>query len=300
MIQVSEQQKTTTITKSPLQEALQEVPEDIRIWFGSEKTTYFVMELNEKLGLQEERTRIIPRLLLRLEVKDLHAAEFVDAISQELTIGPQMAKSIAIEIKEGILKQIEASLSDWDINIDLIDIEGGIALKKTKTTTSQEKGLGKEQVPKTKEKGVVSLAPITSQEPKIIHQEERVSVSKTKTPRRSFILSPGIFKQKGVIKSETPVARITTPKKKGDSRTVHYSELRTPIPGGTTGESFIDLTKLGPASKGAVPYQNIPPEKNNQETSKPSLSKGGAAAQQGKEQGPKLDGNTVDLRNTNT
>ncbi|KKK56701.1 hypothetical protein LCGC14_3061880, partial [marine sediment metagenome] len=105
-----------TLAQSSLQNTLQEVPEDIRSWISSEKTTYFMMELNEKLGLREERVRIIPRLLLRLEVKDLHAAEFVDAISQELTIGPEKAKSIAIELKENILKPIEASLSDWDIN----------------------------------------------------------------------------------------------------------------------------------------------------------------------------------------
>ncbi|HDY73241.1 MAG TPA: hypothetical protein ENH86_01560 [Candidatus Jorgensenbacteria bacterium] len=289
-----------TLAQSSLQNTLQEVPEDIRSWISSEKTTYFMMELNEKLGLREERVRIIPRLLLRLEVKDLHAAEFVDAISQELTIGPEKAKSIAIELKENILKPIEASLSDWDINIDLIDVEGGIALKKTKATTYQKEGVTKERVSKIKEEEIVPLAPITSQEPKIIHQEERVSVSKTKTPRRSFILSPGIFKQKGVIKSETPVARITTPKKKGGSHTVHYSELRTPVPGGMMGEGFIDLTKLGPASKGAIPYQNIPPQKSEQGTQRsPSLKSGGVAKQK-KERGPKLDGNTVDLRNTNT
>ena len=255
------------------------------------------MNLDELLGLKEERRRIIPRLLLRLEVKDLHAADFVDAISQELTIGPQTAKSIAIEIKESMLKPIEASLTNWDINIDLIDVEGGIALKKTKTTPYQENDVGKKQPPKIKEGETFPLTPITSQEPKIIHQEERVSVSKIKTPRRSFILSPGIFKQKGVIKSETPVARITTPKKKGGSHTVHYSELRTPVPGGMMGEGFIDLTKLGPASKGAIPYQNIPPQKSEQEMQRPPSSlKGGRATQQKKEQGPKLDGNTVDLR----
>jgi len=66
------------------------------------------------------------------------------------------------------------------------------------------------------------------------------------------------------------------------------------------GEGFIDLTKLGPASKGAIPYQNIPPQKSEQGTQRsPSLKSGGVAKQK-KERGPKLDGNTVDLRNTNT
>ncbi len=277
------------LTQSSLQEVLQEVPEDIRSWFGSEKTTYFIMELNQRLGLQEERARIIPKLLLRLEVKDIHPADFIDTLAQELLISPHTAKPIAEEIKEKILGPIEPSLSDWEINIDLIDTVG--ATRFPETAPGEVVPVEKEEQKPEKP----SFKKATGGEPLILHKEGGVQPLKTTKgagARKSFSFPLGkFFKQQSGATAAPPQVRIETPKNMGDKskkRTVHYSEFRTSIPG-PIDTNFIDLTKLGPDSKGDVPYTNI--------ESKPPKKKTGDKPKKSVDAGAKLEGNTVDLRN---
>jgi len=136
------EKRTQILTSSPLQVALASVPEEVRGWFGSEKVTRTLMELNERLGLRDEKRSIIPRVLLRLEVRDLPPEDFINTIAEELDIAPMSAKSITHEIKEIILEPIKSSLDDWEVNIDLIDVSGvpaGIKLPKIKKPIQIEK-----------------------------------------------------------------------------------------------------------------------------------------------------------------
>lgn len=128
-----------SFTQSKLQDLLQEVPEDIKEWVGSEKITNTIIKLNEKLGLKDDKRRIIPRMLLRLETKDLHPAEFIEEIAHSLDIGMKSANMIAEEIKEKVLEPIEPSLDQWGVNIDLIEPEISESASKTKVEVKKEK-----------------------------------------------------------------------------------------------------------------------------------------------------------------
>lgn len=129
-----------TFTQSTLQDLLQEVPSDIKEWIGSEKATNVLGKLNDKLGLKDNRRKIIPRLVLRLETKDLHPAEFIEELSHKLDIGLKSANMIAEEIKEEILKPIEPSLDQWGVNIDLIDTKSAdVSVEKSKNKKPKKK-----------------------------------------------------------------------------------------------------------------------------------------------------------------
>ena len=253
--------------ESPLQQALPNVPEEIRSWIGSEKITYFLMRLNDQLGLKDERARIIPRLLLRLEVKDVHPAGFTDALSQELQIGPGAAKSIAAELVENALKPIEPALAEWGADIDLIDIAGAGPLTTMVRPTPETKPAAPPRAPLP-----LRELPSVPSEPLILHKEEREELEKSaEAERKSFTLSPfggGFFDKKPSPQKMHEV--------KPAARVVHYSEHRTPLGNaGLNGQGFIDLSKIGASAKG--------PEDKAKPAPPPV-------------EGPMLNGNTVDLR----
>ncbi len=254
-------------SQSTLQQALPDVPGEIRSWVGSEKITLFIRGLNERLGLKDERARVIPRLLLRLEVKDIHPAEFADTLSRELQIGSGAAKSIAEELKENVLRPIEPALAEWGADIDLIDTTGAGPL----TTIVRPTPETKPAAPPRTSLPLREL-PSVSNEPLILHKEEREELKKpTEAERKSFTLSPfggGFFDKK--------LSPQKAPEVKPVARVVHYSEHRTPLGNAElNGQGFIDLSKIGASAKG--------PENKAKPAPPPT-------------EGPVLNGNTVDLR----
>ena len=103
---------------------LQEVPQEIRDWFGSENTVEFLIDLNEKLGidLDGDAARIIPHLLYRLETKDIDPLHFADQIAYWLQLPKEQADSVALEIKDKLLNPIREQLNKISTNISLIDV----------------------------------------------------------------------------------------------------------------------------------------------------------------------------------
>ncbi len=104
-----------------LRQRFMELPEKIRDWLASERATYAIIEINQRLGLFGIFIEIIPRLVLRLVVKDLNPDTFITALSKELDIDLASAKTIAQEIEEKILRPVApALLREAGVDIKLI------------------------------------------------------------------------------------------------------------------------------------------------------------------------------------
>lgn len=108
-----EQQTTSSILAS-----YQSLPAHIRDWASSEQTTFSISEINNRLGLKNEKRKIIPRLILRLTTQDLDPLNFINELSHELGVSFQTAKSISQDIEEKVLKPIENELRR-DVGVDV-------------------------------------------------------------------------------------------------------------------------------------------------------------------------------------
>ena len=83
--------------------ALQEVPQEIRSWLGSDGVTFYLIDLNNRLSLTDFGMTLIPNLLYRLVIQDLPAQNFTSTLSEELDLTPNSAKEIAKEIEKKVL-----------------------------------------------------------------------------------------------------------------------------------------------------------------------------------------------------
>ncbi|MEK7479001.1 MAG: hypothetical protein AAB634_00480, partial [Patescibacteria group bacterium] len=91
----------------------EEIPQEIRYWFGSEDTVEFLIDLNEKLHITGESVRILPHLLYRLESKDIDPLHFIEQVAYWLQIPTEQAVSIALEIKDKLLNPIREDLNKF-------------------------------------------------------------------------------------------------------------------------------------------------------------------------------------------
>ncbi len=109
------------MNKTDLRKKFDELPDKIREWLTSERATYVVIDINERLGMIGPLVKIIPNTILRLVTKDIEPSEFINVLSKELDIDFNSAKNIAQEIEEKILRPIEGLLRrEADIDIKLI------------------------------------------------------------------------------------------------------------------------------------------------------------------------------------
>jgi len=263
---------------SPLQQALQDVPSSIKSWTGSDKTVRFIANLNEMLGLKQERRRIVPRLILRLIVKDLHPAEFINTLSQELQIGPESARTIAAEVKEHVLLPIQPALDEWDVDIDLIDTAHAGTLQRVvpqepekREVEGAEEEMGERTEPAAEESSRPEPPVSGSPKPFVLHTEESEALTPEPAapgatpPRKRLSLSSlggGFFGNVPKEADATPSARVNIPEK---PRVVHYREHQAPVGDVGDDQGFIDLSTIE--------------------------SRRGA-----KDVRPKVEGNTIDLR----
>lgn len=181
-----------SFTQSKLQKLLQEVPEDIKEWIGSEKITNTIIKLNKKLGLKDEKIKTIPRLMLKLETKELHPAEFIEEIAHSLDIGMKSANMIAEEIKEEILDPIEPSLKQWGVNIDLIEPELSESASKTKINVKD----------KNKKRKPVSKIEAEEQKEEVKKEGKQIPISSS--PKSKLKTPTDDSKQEGVVDKDKP------------------------------------------------------------------------------------------------
>lgn len=118
MIQDLKQQNS--IINSLLQRTLDSVPDDIRTWFGSSRVANEIIKLNKKFEIPENKIGVLPRTILRLQVKDILPQDFSKEIFSNLGTGQSSANTIVEEIIESILKPIADPLRNWGVEINLI------------------------------------------------------------------------------------------------------------------------------------------------------------------------------------
>ncbi|MDO8430017.1 MAG: hypothetical protein Q7S73_01455 [bacterium] len=98
--------------------AFESLPPNVKERLSSLQTTYLVTEINQRLGIKNERGIIIPKLIFRLVTQDIEPTEFINALSHELMVSFTTAKSIAEDIENKILKPIENELRR-DVGVDV-------------------------------------------------------------------------------------------------------------------------------------------------------------------------------------
>ncbi len=74
--------------------------------------------LNKKLGIKNEKRRIVPRLIIRLVLKDLEPGDFINELAAALNMNDQAAKALAQEIEEKIFNPIALGLRQ-SIGLDI-------------------------------------------------------------------------------------------------------------------------------------------------------------------------------------
>ena len=94
----------------------EDLPQGIRDWDSSLSATYLILEINKRLGVQEEKEDVISRLIYKLLVKEIKPENFINELSKELEINFQTAKSISEDIISKVLNPI-----DIDVNRIIYD-----------------------------------------------------------------------------------------------------------------------------------------------------------------------------------
>lgn len=275
---------------------LQKVPEEIRDWFGSEKVTRLIMEINRMFGLKDERTSVIPWLLYLLEIKELPAYDFIDFLALKLKTTPQKALIIAKEIKEKILLPIQGRLISWGIDpdlIDLIDAENRTTIKDVSLEKPEklfeeksEKETEKSSLEETTalpESSTSSVIEPSLTQPFVLYEEKPLVEEARKPFIKPFSLPFKIFGQQKTeppasvqVKVETteplnaaPETKLKISKKvEKPHRIVHYSEFRTPLSPFGQEEGIIDLETFETLKK---PSSSFEPEKTEPSSSNQTI-----------------------------
>jgi hypothetical protein len=171
---------------------LADVPASVRGWFGSENVYQSIATVNNQFGFVNEQVSIIPRLLLGLELHGVAPSEFTEKLSQALGVSPDKAEIVAREIKTKILEPARDALTDFDINIDQIQLDnaereyslrqGALQPTTVPQAVSQPASQPQTLVPhpeppaetQAAEPGPITLPP-SPQKPHILHRYEEVS-----------------------------------------------------------------------------------------------------------------------------
>ncbi len=300
---------------TPQQEILETVPQSIRSWLSSDTVIAFLQGLAKRLGLHRERARVLPFALFRLVIKDIHPAEFINTLSEELIIGHESARTIAAELVMHVLAPIKPALDAWGVNVDLVDAETAEASARAVHEEPSEAALeeAKEEIEKAepeetkeeREEGEtkpgdyetdvgfpggrpISLmgSPTSGSEgkPFILHTEAEAAATEEETPRKRFSLSSlggGFFGNAPQTADGAPGAEVNLPKflnkskQKPEQKVVHYSERRMPNDNAGNDQGFIDLSTIESRQGEAEPPRGTPEVK------------------------PNIKGNTIDLRGEN-
>lgn len=104
-----------------LQLKLAAVPDPIKIWLGSDVVINAVEDLYKKFNLDPE-SRVIPKLLLRLEIQDLAARHFWAELASQLKLSKESAQPVIEEIRGRILNPIQKDLGAIGVKLDELNI----------------------------------------------------------------------------------------------------------------------------------------------------------------------------------
>ncbi|PIT92714.1 MAG: hypothetical protein COU08_00940 [Candidatus Harrisonbacteria bacterium CG10_big_fil_rev_8_21_14_0_10_42_17] len=109
-----------------IRSAFLELSEPVRDWLTSDRASALVIAMNKKLDLFGSDISVIPRLITRLVVGDIHPKNFPAMLAGELGIDFPQAQELAKEIDEEILRPIANQLRD-EAEVEVRDIYLGEA-----------------------------------------------------------------------------------------------------------------------------------------------------------------------------
>jgi|GEM_PF-3828663 len=237
-----------------------ELPDKIKDWIASDKITYLIMALNEKIRLTGKQEEIIPRLVFNLVTKQFNPLNIKTALLRDLNVDSQKAEWIGAELKDKILKPIEKPL--WDIGVDIQHITAGrIPAAQRKTSPAKPEvppapaGEATPVIPAStfitpavktpparpvtpsnsvdlREKKITSSQNKKNNHPFILHRERPASPpNKTEIPDKSGAATGSTVnlsrKKTDALKSQ--VSPKPNPEDKPAPRIVHYSGPVTPV-----------------------------------------------------------------------
>lgn len=212
----------TTVVK----EKFKLLPEAMRNWLTSDKTTNAIIDINQRLNIYGEKLRVIPWTITRLSVGDLPPGQFVSEIQNKLAIPQSEAEKIAREIKEKILNPISFGLK----NVSRIDI----GIIPGATPTSNELSVGMELRPLSQTVG-------TTPEP-VVNLRPAVKTEPVKVPAMPKI--PGTEAKPFMLHEETVSKPLPQQNKESFSFHIPVNIPSTPRPAPAKfGSSFEDILK---------------------------------------------------------
>lgn len=237
--------------------AFQSLPENIRDWATSDSTMFSISEINARLGLKEEKKRVIPSLVLRLITQNLDPQDFINELSYELGTSFQTAKSISQDIENSILKPVENELrKDVGVDVKLIYFGQPVARRPGAKEGSGFRVQGLETAVPTSEvqKQMPPIPPLPPQstppaavpiqtfefkgeDPFILHQEGRIypTAPSSEMPKAKPSLNIKVqdyYQSEQETKKPDPkptVIKLETPRQNSDTRIVHYSGPTTKL-----------------------------------------------------------------------
>ncbi|MDE2001625.1 MAG: hypothetical protein KGI60_03635 [Patescibacteria group bacterium] len=99
-------------TQRNIGELFAELPDKVRQWLSSEELVFIITDIENKLGISDEKTIVMPNLILRLVVQDIEPQDFIGELSNELGVDFSVAKTIAEEIERRALRPIQDELRE--------------------------------------------------------------------------------------------------------------------------------------------------------------------------------------------
>lgn len=257
------------ITQGQFDKRWDELPEILRELLYSPEHAEIVQHVCENNHLSEDKTGTVLGIVGGVIMGFVHAQDLDHQISEHLDINTELARSIASDIKERVLKRFENEIEDaFQPSLPSETKGDGEGETQEKIIEISESGSDSENAPisipiertEATETPAMGTAPIPNA-PFILQEEKKPETAAGgKSIFKGFSIPLGFFKPKNSatrsddslrVKVETPI--------KNEKRTVNYSELRTSLSPFEGGQSFINIDKPGDAGNGTPVPIPVPP-----------------------------------------
>jgi hypothetical protein len=252
------------IDPQKISSAFADLPANIKSWLASEELTYTIGEINNRVGLQEEKRSIIPNLILRLTVRDLEPLNFINELAEELGVNFEVAKTIAKDIEARALRPIENELKrdlGLDVKIIYFGKPGGKPPQEEKSTQKDSEiyipkeptAAPTQEAEKPTQIGQVSepkvdLKTFEEISPFMLHQEKselgqrtpseagpriniRTPLSQTRPEEEFKPISVKLESPRTDNIPQQVTPKISAPQESSNNKTrvVHYHQFKTPV-----------------------------------------------------------------------
>ena len=164
-----------------LQLKISSVLPTISDYLGSEGVIDLIGKINETFHISEKDSRIIPTLLLRLEIEDIEPQYFTGELAHQLNLERDKALAISEEIRRLILFPIAKEFTKINIDVNLL---------------------------KSFEIPVIKTAAMASGKPMMLEEIQRPATPRPASPLNELPIAP---KPTTTISSESPVINIPKP-----------------------------------------------------------------------------------------